>query len=683
MPGPVRGLRMTTRTALPLSRALAFGASYAVLAVLARLTVVDGQTVSLVWPGAGVALLWLLAESPHRQRWVLGPLMVIHAGIAWFTGAPLLVVFFGALSVTCQTWLAVVLLRRWCPTLLGAGGTESFRSPRALAYTCAAGVLASILGAAIGAFGVWASGSGWDSWVPLAWFGRHFTGILVVGCIGHLAWEWHTQHVAPRARGGQRLELVVLWVASAVVVAAIFLQSLPIIFLIVPLCVWSAARFPTFLAALHALALGLGSLVLTLAGLGPAARLDDPVLAILVAHVFLVAVVLTGLTVGTLSDRIDELVVRMGQARARAAEQAELLAEMTESMDEGLIVLDRAGRIERSNGASRRLAHRVSPGTPDAVALADLVELVLNPASDHTGASRAELGVGDVQVPLDSGDDLVLSVSRTVLASERGDDDGPGVLLVLKEVTEHRQGIRPLVSFASTAAHDLRGPLTAIRAWLDLAAADLDPDSDTLASLRRAQGAAGQLADLIDDLLAHALAEAGDLLARDVPLSGAEGAVTQASVLLGPDDVLEVVDAGLPPVHADEIAVRQLFANLVDNAVKYARPGVPARVRVSARRRGSRVVIDVEDNGVGVDERERALIFQRFHRSDSVRAGFRGTGMGLSICQTIVHRHGGSIECLPAEPGPGSVFRFDLPAATSDGDPTPPTTPLDDALANA
>lgn len=674
---------MSTRTALPLPWALGFGVSYAVLAVLARLTVVDGQAVSLVWPGAGLAMLWLLAESPHRQQWVLGPLMAIHAGVAWLTDAPPAVVVLGALSLTCQTWLTVVLLRRWCPTLLGAGGTESFRSPRTLAWTCAAGVLASAVGALIGALGVWASGAGWDPWVPLAWFGRHITGILVVGCIGHLAWEWHTQRVAPRARGGHRLELVVLWVVSAVAVVALFLQSLPIVFLIVPLCVWSAARFPTFLAALHALALGLGTLVLTLAGLGPAARLDDPVQATLVAHVFLVAVLLTGLTVGTLSDRIDELVVRMGHARARAAEQAELLAEMTESMDEGLIVLDRTGRIERSNGASRRLAHRVSPGAPDDVALADLVELVLNPAVDNTGASRAELGVGDVQVPLDSGDDLVLAVSRTRLASQRGDDSRSGVLLVLREVTEHRQGIRPLVSFASTAAHDLRGPLTAIRAWLDLAAADLDPDSETLASLRRAERAAGQLADLIDDLLTHALAEAGDLVARDVPLSGADGALTQAAVLLGPDDVLEVPDGGLPPVRADEVAVRQLFANLVDNAVKYARPGVPARVRVTAQRRGARVVIDVEDNGVGVDERERALIFQRFHRSDSVRAGFRGTGMGLSICQTIVQRHGGSIECVAAEPGPGSVFRFDLPAASSDVDPAGPPTSVTDELANA
>jgi signal transduction histidine kinase len=111
------------------------------------------------------------------------------------------------------------------------------------------------------------------------------------------------------------------------------------------------------------------------------------------------------------------------------------------------------------------------------------------------------------------------------------------------------------------------------------------------------------------------------------------------------------------------VAVRQLFGNLVDNAVKYAKPGQHATVRVRAHQQGSRVVVEVEDWGVGVDDADRALVFPRFHRSGAVRAHFRGTGMGLSICQSIVRRHGGTIECLAVPRGSGSVFRFDLPAA--------------------
>ncbi len=520
-------------------------------------------------------MLWLLADGSGRTARVLVPLGLIHAAVTTVTGAPAPLVVLGALSMVLQTWVAVALVRRWCPTLLGAGGTASFRSPRSVAWTCAAAAVGSVVGAAVGSVGVWLAGVDvWSTWALQGWFGRQFTGLVAVGCVGHLAWEWYTQEVAPRTRGGSRRELATLYAVSVLVVAFVFVQPLPIVFLVMPLCVWSAARFSTFVASLHAVALGVGGILLTLADLGPSRSLHgNPMQVTLVAQLFLVSVLLTGLAVGTLGDRIDELVGRMARARATAAEHAELLAEMTESMDEGLIVLDRQGRIDRSNGASRRLAHRVLPGAPDEEALARLVELVLEPDASHTGAVRAELGVGDVQLPVAPGDDLVVAVSRTRLDNQSGDQAGAGVLLVLSEVTEHRNGMRPLVGFASTAAHDLRGPLTAIRAWLDVAALDLDPESDAANSIRRAEQSSVQMAGLIDDLLAHAVAEAGDLVPTDVRLTVADGALRQSTALLRPEDVLVLPEEPLPLVHADEVAVRQLFANLVGNAVKYARPG--------------------------------------------------------------------------------------------------------------
>ena len=283
---------------------------------------------------------------------------------------------------------------------------------------------------------------------------------------------------------------------------------------------------------------------------------------------------------------------------------------------------------------------------------------LLDPDAANTGTARAELGVGDVVIPLRSGEEIVLAVSRATLS--RGDGRA-GVLLVLREVTEHRSGLRPLAGFASTAAHDLRGPLSAIRSWLSLAVDDLEPGSDALMPLRRAERSAEQMADLIGDLLEHALAESGELRATAVRLGGPDGVLAQTAGLLGPDDVLEV-EEDLPDVHADPVAVRQLFGNLVGNAVKYATPGEHATITVRAQRQAARVEVEIEDRGVGVEEEERSLIFQRFHRSGSVRAHFRGTGMGLTICQTIVQRHGGTIECLPRPVGSGSVFRFDLPA---------------------
>src|SRR4051812_24945797 len=77
---------VTVRPALTPRWSVGFAVVYLIVAVVSRLTVVQGQTLSLVWPGAGVAVLWLLAESPHRQARVLAPLLAIHMAVAWVTG---------------------------------------------------------------------------------------------------------------------------------------------------------------------------------------------------------------------------------------------------------------------------------------------------------------------------------------------------------------------------------------------------------------------------------------------------------------------------------------------------------------------------------------------------------------------------------------------------------------------
>ena len=141
--------------ALSPARAAAFATAYALLTLIGRATATEGQVVSLIWPGSGVALLWLLAESPRHVLRVLVPLMAIHFGVVLATGVSPLLGFFGAASVTLQTAVTGLLLRRWCPTMLGAGGTASIRSPRNLAAMAGAAAIGCALGAAIGTLGLW------------------------------------------------------------------------------------------------------------------------------------------------------------------------------------------------------------------------------------------------------------------------------------------------------------------------------------------------------------------------------------------------------------------------------------------------------------------------------------------------------------------------------------------------
>jgi light-regulated signal transduction histidine kinase (bacteriophytochrome) len=114
----------------------------------------------------------------------------------------------------------------------------------------------------------------------------------------------------------------------------------------------------------------------------------------------------------------------------------------------------------------------------------------------------------------------------------------------------------------------------------------------------------------------------------------------------------------LPAVLADDMQLIQLFQNLVGNAIKYQRPGVP-RVHVSAARSGAKKwTFAVQDNGLGIDSQYFEKIFGMFQRLHK-REEFAGTGIGLAICKKFVERHGGGIS-VESEPGHGSTFRFTL-----------------------
>jgi signal transduction histidine kinase len=136
---------------------------------------------------------------------------------------------------------------------------------------------------------------------------------------------------------------------------------------------------------------------------------------------------------------------------------------------------------------------------------------------------------------------------------------------------------------------------------------------------------------------------------------------TAARVEIGP----------LPCVEASAVQMRQLLQNLLDNAIKYHRPGVPPVVHVQGADADAAgagwVELTVSDEGIGFDSRHAERIFKPFQRLHG-RGEYPGTGMGLAICRRIVERHGGRIEAT-AEPGAGATFRVLLPrhAATEGG----------------
>jgi signal transduction histidine kinase len=231
---------------------------------------------------------------------------------------------------------------------------------------------------------------------------------------------------------------------------------------------------------------------------------------------------------------------------------------------------------------------------------------------------------------------------------------------------------RELQNFASVASHDLQEPLRKIQAFGSRLAArargQLDPES--LDYLERMQNATARMQTLIDDLLtlSRVSTEARSVQAVDL------GRVVR-EVLADLETRIEATGAEievdpLPRLPADATHMRQLFQNLISNALKFVGPGVPPRVRISAERVADPPGwwrIAVRDNGIGFEDKYLDRIFTVFQRLQG-RSAYEGTGIGLAICRRIVERHGGSITAT-SRPGEGSTFLVTLPARPAEGGP--------------
>jgi light-regulated signal transduction histidine kinase (bacteriophytochrome) len=231
-----------------------------------------------------------------------------------------------------------------------------------------------------------------------------------------------------------------------------------------------------------------------------------------------------------------------------------------------------------------------------------------------------------------------------------------------KLAEEHlRRSNRELEQFASVAAHDLQEPLRKIQAFGDRLQTRAAPvlDGESKDYLERMLNSATRMRSLINDLLTFSrittkaqpfLPVDLEKIAREV-ISDLEVRISQTGgrVELSP----------LPIVDADALQMRQLFQNLIGNALKFRKPNEAPVVTLEAAELGSFVQITVRDNGIGFEEIYLDRIFEVFQRLHG-RQEYEGTGMGLAICRKIVERHGGSITAMSA-PGAGATFVVKLP----------------------
>ncbi len=219
-----------------------------------------------------------------------------------------------------------------------------------------------------------------------------------------------------------------------------------------------------------------------------------------------------------------------------------------------------------------------------------------------------------------------------------------------------------LEQFAYVASHDLREPLRKVCGFVDLLALRLKGrlDSESEEYVRFVVDGVTRMESLISNLLEYSRVGRGEKRLENVDT----GALLQ-KVLSDLEPLIEESGAkihrdAMPELRADPLQMRQLFQNLVGNALKF-RGKRALKLDIGARRQGDSWAFFVKDNGIGIDRAHHQRIFsifQRLHRRDE----YPGTGIGLAICKKVVENHGGRI-WVESEPGRGSTFYFTLPAS--------------------
>ncbi len=219
--------------------------------------------------------------------------------------------------------------------------------------------------------------------------------------------------------------------------------------------------------------------------------------------------------------------------------------------------------------------------------------------------------------------------------------------------------------FTADASHELKTPLTVLRADIERAMQSPQASVEQLQPLEEALSETARMADLVDSLLTLARADEGrfDLHHETLDLDAVVRDVHETALILGEASSvdIELVELQAAKVAGDAVRLRQLFLNLVTNAIKYTSRG--GKVSLSLERRGSSAAFVVQDSGLGIAAADLPYIFDRFWRADRARSrgGERGGfGLGLAIAQWIAHAHGGTIAVV-SRLGRGSTFTVTLP----------------------
>jgi two-component system phosphate regulon sensor histidine kinase PhoR len=364
----------------------------------------------------------------------------------------------------------------------------------------------------------------------------------------------------------------------------------------------------------------------------------------------------------TLNKMAQDIENKIKEIRA----QNQKLAAIFNSMIEGVIIIDKAGRIVSINQAVEKIFGVVKGDAAGKIFL----EVIRN--NDIAEVISAILKKGE---PVSAELTLIYPVRRIfeVNATPIFDNDTiGGCLLVIHDITEIRRLETMRRDFVANVSHELKTPLTSIKGFVEtLLEGALDDKENNRNFLKIIQNHAERLNSLVEDLLSLSYLESKETILNKESLnlrlqleeviSGFKSQLKKMNVAIKND-----LPAGIS-INADKNRIEQVFTNLIDNAIKFNKE--KGSIRVYSREANGKIEVFVEDSGIGIPEKDIPRVFERFYRVDKARSReLGGTGLGLSIVKHIIELHNGSVGVESVE-GLGSKFWFTLPSFKAETKP--------------
>ncbi len=404
---------------------------------------------------------------------------------------------------------------------------------------------------------------------------------------------------------------------------------------------------------------------------------DDPSAVLVRTGLQILVAVLCALVVAATAEMWQSKVAEAADAQRMleravgdSADQRRFTEAILNSVDVGLVALDRHGKVHSTNPRHQRILDSVGGGDESL----DAVGRTFGP-DGFTALTEAELPtwralqgetVRDYLIWV--GDDpstrQAFAVSISPFFTPAGTFDG--AVLAYHDITELMTAARLKDEFVATVSHELRTPLTSIVGYVDVLLEDVEEiPEDAKPFLLTVQRNARRLHRLVDDLLSDAL----KLGKAEIHLGRISfAAVVRASAIEAEKSAhragLEFdfkVGRAILEIQGDSERLAQVIDNIFNNAIKFTPRG--GLVSCHAQREGRDAVVRISDTGRGIPPEELEAVFQKFFRSPGVQVdAIPGTGLGLAISKTIVEAHGGSID-VSSTVGVGTTFEVRVPLA--------------------